>query len=219
MTLGQKLYDMRKATGLSQERAAEQLGVTRQTVSKWETDQTTPDFDKIIPICKLYKVSSSELFGEEIKESDKTAGDNTQVPSVNEGDILLKVKYKKKFATLLSVAVCLYIMSVIPFILLKGSKVSIIAFFVMIAVATMLIVFGAVSKPKFEDEKPQTQEESLVKRICSIVSGIILVIYLLVSFITGAWYITWILWIVYAIICEIVKLVFSLKGESGDEKD
>lgn len=83
----------------------------------------------------------------------------------------------------------------------------------------MLIVFGAVSKPKFEDEKPQTQEESLVKRICSIVSGIILVIYLLVSFITGAWYITWILWIVYAIICEIVKLVFSLKGESGDEKD
>lgn len=38
MSLGQRLYDLRKTTGLSQEKAAEQLGVTRQTVSKWETD-------------------------------------------------------------------------------------------------------------------------------------------------------------------------------------
>ena len=36
MSLGQRLYDLRKTTGLSQEKAAEQLGVTRQTVSKWE---------------------------------------------------------------------------------------------------------------------------------------------------------------------------------------
>lgn len=69
MSLGQRLYDLRKTTGLSQEKAAEQLGVTRQTVSKWETDQTTPDFDKIIPICKLYSVTTAELFGEE-KEND-----------------------------------------------------------------------------------------------------------------------------------------------------
>ena len=65
MSLGQRLYDLRKTTGLSQEKAAEQLGVTRQTVSKWETDQTTPDFDKIIPICNLYNVTTAELFGEE----------------------------------------------------------------------------------------------------------------------------------------------------------
>lgn len=69
MSLGQRLYDLRKTTGLSQEKAAEQLGVTRQTVSKWETDQTTPDFDKIIPICNLYNVTTAELFGEE-KEND-----------------------------------------------------------------------------------------------------------------------------------------------------
>lgn len=61
MSLGQRLYDLRKITGLSQEKAAEQLGVTRQTVSKWETDQTTPDFDKIIPICKLYNITAAEL--------------------------------------------------------------------------------------------------------------------------------------------------------------
>lgn len=82
MSLGQRLYDLRKATGLSQEKAAEQLGVTRQTVSKWETDQTTPDFDKIIPICKLYNVTTAELFGEE-KENDYSYNidSNTEQPT------------------------------------------------------------------------------------------------------------------------------------------
>ena len=48
-------------------------------------------------------------------------------------------------------------------------------------------------------------------------SGVVLVIYLLLSFLTGAWYITWVLWIVYAIACQITKLVFSLKGIEIDE--
>ena len=114
---------------------------------------------------------------------------------------------------LLSIGICLYILSVTPFVVLKNEKLSIVLFFVMIAVATMLIVFGAIAKPKFEDEKKSdTPESNLYKRICSIMSGVVLVIYLLLSFLTGAWYITWVLWIVYAIACQIAKLVFSLKG-------
>ena len=214
MSLGQRLYDLRKTTGLSQEKAAEQLGVTRQTVSKWETDQTTPDFDKIIPICNLYNVTTAELFGEE-KENDysynidsnteQTAGD-----SFSEAEkFKIRHKYKIRFAVLLSIGICLYILSVTPFVVLKNEKLSIVLFFVMIAVATMLIVFGAIAKPKFEDEKKSdTPESNLYKRI---------VIYLLLSFLTGAWYITWVLWIVYAIACQIAKLVFSLKGIEIDE--
>lgn len=119
---------------------------------------------------------------------------------------------------LLSIGICLYILSVTPFVVLKNEKLSIVLFFVMIAVATMLIVFGAIAKPKFEDEKKSdTPENNLYKRICSIMSGAVLVIYLLLSFLTGAWYITWVLWIVYAIACQITKLVFSLKGIEIDE--
>ena len=223
MSLGQRLYDLRKTTGLSQEKAAEQLGVTRKTVSKWETDQTTPDFDKIIPICNLYNVTTAELFGEE-KENDysynidsnteQTAGD-----SFSEAEkFKIRHKYKIRFAVRLSIGICLYILSVTPFVVLKNEKLSIVLFFVMIAVATMLIVFGAIAKPKFEDEKKSdTPESNLYKRICSIMSGVVLVIYLLLSFLTGAWYITWVLWIVYAIACQIAKLVFSLKGIEIDE--
>lgn len=227
MTLGQKLFEMRKKAALSQEQVAEVLGVTRQTVSKWETDQTTPDFDKIIPISKLYNVSVNELFGEESKEeqiNENIDNQNSQNNDDNNNNMSeqemfeLNRKYKKRFAILLSVAICLYILSVIPFIVFESTTLMIVTFFFMIAAATTMIVFGAVSKPKFgkkaENDLPQN---NLYKKICSIMSGIILVIYLLVSFLTGAWYITWVLWIVYAIACEIVKLIFSLKGAEIDE--
>ena len=62
MTLGERLCKLRKEKGLSQEEAADKINVTRQTISKWELDQSLPDFDKIVPICKLYGITSDELF-------------------------------------------------------------------------------------------------------------------------------------------------------------
>lgn len=61
MSLGQRLIELRKEKKLSQEEVAGKLNVTRQTVSKWETDQSTPDFDKILPLCELYGISTEEL--------------------------------------------------------------------------------------------------------------------------------------------------------------
>ena len=43
MSIGKKLYELRKQKGLSQEEVADKLNVSRQTVSKWETDQSMPD--------------------------------------------------------------------------------------------------------------------------------------------------------------------------------
>ena len=59
--LGEKLFELRKAKNLSQEEVADKLGVTRQSVSKWETNQSTPDFDKIVPLCELFEISTDEL--------------------------------------------------------------------------------------------------------------------------------------------------------------
>ena len=57
MNIGEKLLELRKAKHLSQEEVADRLNVSRQTVSKWETDQSMPDFDKIAPLCELYQIS------------------------------------------------------------------------------------------------------------------------------------------------------------------
>ena len=61
MNLGEKLIKLRKDKNLSQEEVAEKLGVTRQTISKWETNESTPDLNKIVPICNLYDITTEEL--------------------------------------------------------------------------------------------------------------------------------------------------------------
>ncbi len=61
MSLGEKLLDLRKKAGLSQEEVAEKTGVSRQTVSKWETDQTVPELIKAKLLSQLYNVSYDYL--------------------------------------------------------------------------------------------------------------------------------------------------------------
>ena len=79
MTLGNSLFHARKKCGLSQEDVAEKLGVSRQTVSKWETDETVPDIRQSKKMALLYKVTLDELIDfepdvREIREMiDKTS--------------------------------------------------------------------------------------------------------------------------------------------------
>lgn len=61
MSLGEKLHDLRKKKGLSQEEIGDLLNVSRQTISKWETNQSYPEFDKLVPLSKLYNISIDEL--------------------------------------------------------------------------------------------------------------------------------------------------------------
>ena len=61
MSLGSNLSDARKKKGLSQEAVAEKLGVSRQTISKWETDETLPDIRQSKRLAALYRVTLDEL--------------------------------------------------------------------------------------------------------------------------------------------------------------
>ena len=61
--LGNKIYSLRKAKGLSQEELADKLNVSRQSVSKWETDQSVPDSDNITAMCAFFNVSLDSFMG------------------------------------------------------------------------------------------------------------------------------------------------------------
>ena len=61
MKLGSSLYNARKKSGLSQEDVAGKLGVSRQTISKWETDETLPDIRQAKRLAVLYHLSLDEL--------------------------------------------------------------------------------------------------------------------------------------------------------------
>ena len=69
-----QIVRIKKIKNLTQDDVSEKLNVTRQTVSKWETNQSTPDFDKIIPLCELYEISPNELLtGEKTGKGPRTA--------------------------------------------------------------------------------------------------------------------------------------------------
>ncbi len=61
MKIGDNLFQARKKSGLSQEKVAEKLGVSRQTISKWETDETIPDIFQSKKLATLYDISLDKL--------------------------------------------------------------------------------------------------------------------------------------------------------------
>ena len=61
MNIGEKIYNLRKKKNLSQEDLASILNVSRQTISKWETGESNPDIDKIVPLCNFFEISTDEF--------------------------------------------------------------------------------------------------------------------------------------------------------------
>ena len=69
MTLGERLIQLRAKAGLSQDTLAEQLGVSRQSVSKWENDASVPDLEKLVKLSGVFGVSLDELVKGEVPDS------------------------------------------------------------------------------------------------------------------------------------------------------
>ena len=76
MKFGDKLIQLRKKNGLSQEDLAEKLGVSRQSVSKWESNNTYPETDKIIQIANLFDCSMDDLINDKITDVESTLRKN-----------------------------------------------------------------------------------------------------------------------------------------------
>lgn len=80
MKFNEKLIELRKREGLSQEELGYKLNVTRQTVSKWELGQTTPEMDKLVELRKIFNISVDDLLNEvEITSTQKTTIDDQPI--------------------------------------------------------------------------------------------------------------------------------------------
>lgn len=82
MTIGEKILNMRKARGWSQEELAERVRVTRQAVSRWESGSAKPDADKIVALCDLFGVSADYLLRDVMSDGgNPTQPGHTQKPA------------------------------------------------------------------------------------------------------------------------------------------
>ena len=93
MSLGNSLFQGRKQSGMSQEAVAEKLGVSRQTVSKWETDETLPDIRQAKRLAMLYGLTLDELidFDLDVQELERVVRNTSE-------EVQQKVDWNKLWA-------------------------------------------------------------------------------------------------------------------------
>jgi len=203
MTIGERLLKLRKEKNISQEDLANVLDISRQTVSKWETDQSLPDSDKIVPLCEYFGITTDELLtgNHNIKEAKKE-------------------NVKSNFARNIAIAVMLYIFAIIAIIAIAGGLnkpiLGVSIFFGFIAIATGLLIYNGIYYSNESDDSKSKKEDTIEKQVMNIIDIIGVTIYLLVSFLTMAWHLTWIIFLIVALIRAIAKLIMSLK--SSEEK-
>lgn len=124
MILADKLIELRKRRGWSQEELAEQLGVSRQSVSKWESAQSVPDMERVLQLSELFGVTTDYLLKDSIESpsepSEGSASDaKERTVSMEEANEFLRVKFQNAKTVALGVLLC--ILSPVCLILLTGA--------------------------------------------------------------------------------------------------
>ncbi|MDD6157513.1 MAG: helix-turn-helix domain-containing protein [Lachnospiraceae bacterium] len=120
MEFSNRLYQLRKQKGMSQEELASRLNVSRQTVSKWEVGDSTPDMEKLVAISDLFEVSLDQLvMGKEPvteKSGEKPTLDKSEFLNVMNEKVLTEENKKKTKRGLKVAGIILLLMVLIDMI-------------------------------------------------------------------------------------------------------
>lgn len=197
MNLGEKLKQLRKDNNLTQTELSDKLKVSKSTITKWENNTLVPSNDNLEELSKLYKIDSEELinlFKNDIKEKKN------------------KIHMKAK-----NISLCTLIYFVSFIWLLIGTigynlnPILVISIFLTLcAISTSIVVYTIIN---YKDNE-KVINNSYTNNIYLMIT---LIIYLIISYKTNAWYITWIIWIIYVLLCEIKRLINMLRGNDYEK--
>ena len=123
MTIADRIQSLRKQKGMSQEELADKIGVSRQAVSKWESEQSTPDLDKVVIMSELFEVTTDYLLKgiEPVAVNDhKTMADVVDEKILNEKNGRRAKSILKWVLIGLGAFLTMDVISLIVFLLLNG---------------------------------------------------------------------------------------------------
>lgn len=125
MILADKIINLRKKAGWSQEDLAEKLGVSRQSVSKWEGAQSVPDMDKVLRLSRIFGVSTDYLLKDEIEECEpsfQSSDDSAEPPlrTVTMEQASAYLELRRVSAPRIALAAFLCVISPVPLIFLAA---------------------------------------------------------------------------------------------------
>ena len=172
MILADKIVSLRKKAGWSQEELAEQLGVTRQSVSKWEGAQSIPDMDKVVQMSRLFGVTTDYLLKDELEEQTAAPVEEESSPlrRVTMAQAAEYLTRRRAAAPKVAFAVLLCVVSPVTLLLLSamseaqrfpisenaaaGIGLCVLLVLVAVAVSIFLRTAAAVRDYRFLEEEP-----------------------------------------------------------------
>lgn len=168
MILAEKIMEERKRNGWSQEELADQLAVSRQSVSKWESAQSVPDLQRVVQMAKLFGVSTDYLLKDDYEpqtsENDRPVVEEyTKLRQVSMEEAHGFLSYRAKWAPIIAAAVAVCILSPVVLMILCGlaelgvsgiteniaAGVGVITLLAMVAVAVFVFITGGVRGEEF----------------------------------------------------------------------
>ena len=176
MIFADKLIQLRKKAGWSQEELADQMNVTRQSVSKWEGAQAVPDLDKMVRLSELFGVSTDYLLKDEIEETEHITPSNDMPSlrrvSMEEASAFLSVKRRTAKTTAYAAFLC--ILSPIALLILSAisestagvlnediaNGIGMIVLIILVAIAAVMFISSGSKTAPFaylEKEKLETE--------------------------------------------------------------
>lgn len=141
MEIGSKIRNARNASGFTQEKAAEALGVTRQTISNWENNKSYPDIISVVRMSDLYSISLDSLLKE-----DKDMK-STYLEHLEESTNVVKSQTRKNRIITIGIYLVAWVLLIVLFWLGKGALqgdpigYSLLAFYIILPVVTIVTAF------------------------------------------------------------------------------
>lgn len=191
MILADKIINLRKRAGWSQEELAEKMGVSRQSISKWEGAQSVPDMNRILRLSEIFCVSTDYLLRDDMEDLQPSVISDTEQIKDNKGETLSNVSletanayldYCKRSSFFIALGVMLCILSPVLLICFsvagemkkiplgeeQGAMLGMIVLFCMVAGAVVIFIINEHrgTPYKFLEKEPLDTEYGIDGMVC-----------------------------------------------------
>lgn len=154
MSFGNNVMYYRKKYGITQEELAEKMELTRQTVSRWETDSAFPEMEKLVQLCEIFRCDMDTLVRGDAAKNDKTE-DGAKLREYD--------KHMNAFTAVITAGVCLVLSGVSALLFISSalgsdSVFGVVALLGCVAVAVSLFIAGGINHESFIKESPRPEK-------------------------------------------------------------
>ena len=215
MSFGSNIGYLRKKKGITQEELAEQMYVSRQTISRWETDSVYPDVETVIKLCDILECDMETLVrGDASVEKEPETVQEQQA----EHEAKAEIEKELKPNTVLKIAQdMLYPLATVVY-LIMGFVWDLWhpGWLIFVVAALISLLLSAINRPKMRPVKTRTHIGPIMDwdrinaAFCSIVFLVAIPAYLVMGFMWNLWHPGWLIFVVATVLCGISSVLCTL---------